>query len=482
MVSIAAALLLVHASQLGWRAGTPEPVLEANPRWVELYWKAWENTQRHVLEEETPGPFPSRFIAGDGRIAFDETVALSLYARWAWRAVPCGDTLSYVLNQVDTTGAVAEFFPLAGSRSIAEAKGLPLAGLAAFSLFKISGDKSFLQGAFPALMRRHAYIEDKYSEPPEAKPPGEVKKQSKPQTRKRNVPAGFSILSGPPTDLRASAEAVALCLQDSCSLKMAASALGFKDAAKAFDGAVARDVTEMLKTWSEELRAFSGLDKNGKAAERRSLVPVWGLIGGSIPEAVATDAARALNDSRQFFRRTLYPTLSKSDSAYEPASGVRPLNQYLTLRALIDSGQWQQAGRAAESMLKVYEDSAGEELKLCNDYGPETRKPAPSAQPNSLEAGLIVIGALIETVIGLEADAPKNEILWHIRRLDRHGLQKLRTGDNTISVICAKRTGGAETPVIEVDVKKPFTLVVFHHGQEYRKRFSAGHSVWRVGA
>ena len=62
MVSLAA-LLILHSAQLGWRAGTPEPVLETNPRWVQLYWKAWENTQKHVVEEESPGPFPARFIA-----------------------------------------------------------------------------------------------------------------------------------------------------------------------------------------------------------------------------------------------------------------------------------------------------------------------------------------------------------------------------------------------------------------------------------
>lgn len=475
-----AALLFLHSAQLGWRAGTPEPVLAANPRWVQLYWKAWENTQKHVLEEESPGPFPSRFIAGDGRVAFDESVALSLYERWAWRAAPCADTLSYVLSQVDTTGAVAEYFPLSGGRSISEAKGLPLAGLAAQSLFQISGDKSFLQGAFSSLMRRHAYVEDKYSEAPLARPPNEAKKQTKPRSRKRNVPIGFSILPGPPTDLQASAEAIALCLQDSSYLRKAASALGFKDATKAFDGEVTRDVTEMLKAWNEELRAFSGLDKNGKPAERRSLIPIWSLIGGSLPETLTSDVARALNDPRQFFRRTLYPLLPFSDAAYDPSSGVRPLYEYLTLRALMDSGQWQTAGRAAESMLKAYESSAGEELKLYNDYGPETRKPAPNVQPDSLEAGLIVIAGLIESVIGIEADAPKNEVRWHIRRLDRHGLLKLRMADNTVSVVCIARHSGAESPVVEVDCEKPFTLAVFHQGQEYRKRFVQGHSVWKI--
>ena len=297
MVSLAA-LLILNASQLGWRAGTPEPVLEANPRWVQLFWKAWENTQKYVVEEESPGPFPARFIAGDGRVAFDESVALSLYERWAWRAAPCADTISFVLNQVETTGAVADYFPLSGGRSLSEAKGLPLASLATFSLFQISGDKSFLQSAFPSLLRRHAYIEEKYSESPLAKPPNEAKK-SKPPIRRRNVPNGFSILPGPPTGLQASAEALALCLQDSCYLKNAALALGFKDAAKAFSGEISRDAIEMLKTWSEEQRAFLGLDKNGKHAERRSLIPIWSLIGGAIPETVATDAARALNDPSQ---------------------------------------------------------------------------------------------------------------------------------------------------------------------------------------
>src|SRR5687768_14668579 len=86
LVAIAAVAFL--SPQLGWRAGTPSPVLDANPRWVALYWKAWENLYAATVDEKEPGPWPARAVAQEGVIGFDSTLAVSLFANWGWRAHP----------------------------------------------------------------------------------------------------------------------------------------------------------------------------------------------------------------------------------------------------------------------------------------------------------------------------------------------------------------------------------------------------------
>ena len=118
----------ILSPQLGWRAGTPTPILVGNPKWVELYWKAWENLYAATVEEHEPGPWPPRVFAAGGKIDFDKTLAITLYARWGWRAHPVVDSLSYVLGNVKGEGNVASLFERDTSSGVSMAKSAPASG------------------------------------------------------------------------------------------------------------------------------------------------------------------------------------------------------------------------------------------------------------------------------------------------------------------------------------------------------------------
>ncbi|MGI8923796.1 MAG: hypothetical protein ACR2HJ_07120 [Fimbriimonadales bacterium] len=478
MLALAAASLALSIPQLGWRAGTPEPILEASPRWVELYWKAWENVQVATVKSDGPPgmqgpgskPFPHGVIAEGGAENYDGSLAVALFGRWAFRACGADATIRWALGKVDTSGRVSN---AAGSFAW-EAHGPPIAGLVAWRLYQITGDKAKLEPLLAPLVRRHAYITARYTAEPEPKPDNP---KDKPKVRHFVAP-GLSVIPGPAPEVEQSAEAVGLLLQGAVFLRKVARTLGVGRAERVYEGLVERGSADLAAMWDTDLKMLTGRNAEDEPSERRSLVPLWGLIGGEVPVSVSQAALGALRDPKLFYRRTLFPLLPKTDPVYDGSAGVRPLYSYLTLRSLIDCGLSEQAGRAAESMLSVYEGAAGSSLTLFDMYGPETRTPAPRANPHSLEAGLIVIAALIEAVIGIDVDASKSEVQWNIRRADRHGIANLRFGNNLVTLRCGPRQTSGDLPTVSIDCERPFTLSIAWGSQKAKKRFPEGRHQW----
>lgn len=457
------------SAQLGWRAGTPEPILDANPRWIELYWKAWENLYAVTVEEKEPGPWPARSFAPENRIAFDETLALALYARWGWRAHPVRETLNYALQQVNEHGFVASQFAIDGTPS-SGASGPPLASLAALRLWQMTGKDTDLLVQMGSAQRRYAYLAEKYTFAIE-------KDGDRPARLGYRVPPAYSFLPIPSESPgEVAAEAAGLLLQEAAMLSDLRKAGGDRQASDVMSR-VAKDLaTKLASLWKPDTHRFAASEDAG-SIERDSLAPLIGLIGGRLPEGIAQDALRALLDPARFYRRTLFPTTARTDGGYNGSANVRPLHSYLALRALIDNGMNKDAGRAAEHMLGIYDLIAGPELALYDVYGAETRSAPEGAKPGSLEAGTIVIAALMEAVIGIDVDAKQGEVSWFLRRTDRNGVKNLRFGDNVVTLIASARRRD-EIPSIEVECEKPFTVKATINGKVYSKRLGAGKAVW----
>jgi hypothetical protein len=456
-------------AQLGWRAGTPEPILDANPRWVELYWKAWENLHGATFEEKEPGPWPPRSFAPNEKINYDHALTLALYARWGWRAHPVRETLTYALEQVNENGYVAQEFGI-GGKPTGEAAGPPLASLASYRLWRMTGNDADLLLQMGSAQRRYAYLAEKYAFTIE-------EDGGKPARLGYRVPTAYSCLPMPSESPgEVSAEAAGLLLQEAAMLSNLRAAAGDRQASNVMSRVASELATKLASLWRPDSLRFAASDVADNV-ERDSLAPMIGLIGGRLPPAIAQDALRGLFDPNRFYRRTLFPTTARTDAAYNGGANARPLLSYLALRALVDNGMQKEAGRAAEHMLGVYEFAAGKDLALYDVYGAETRTPAEGASPNGLEAGTIVIAGLMEAVIGIDVDAKSSEVTWFLRRVDRHGVRNLRFADNVVTLIASAR-GRDEMPTIQVECEKPFTLKAAINGKAHLKRFGPGKSEW----
>jgi len=50
------------------------------------------------------------------------------------------------------------------------------------------------------------------------------------------------------------------------------------------------------------------------------------------------------------------------------------------------------------------------------------------------------IAMLIENILGFRVDAPDDQLTWNVRRMDCHGIRRLRFGDNLLSIWSDPRT------------------------------------------
>lgn len=65
------------------------------------------------------------------------------------------------------------------------------------------------------------------------------------------------------------------------------------------------------------------------------------------------------------------------------------------------------------------------------------------------------------------ADVPNNTIDWHINLTERHGIEQYPFGNNgTVSLICEKRNGKGEEPVVKVESNIPLTVNIYYNGNK----------------
>ena len=76
------------------------------------------------------------------------------------------------------------------------------------------------------------------------------------------------------------------------------------------------------------------------------------------------------------------------------------------------------------------------------------------------------IQLLFENVMGIQPSGADNTLVWRLRRTDKHGVENLKLGDNTVSVVCAERDNKNAPASITVDCIMPFELKIIHPSGE----------------
>ena len=72
------------------------------------------------------------------------------------------------------------------------------------------------------------------------------------------------------------------------------------------------------------------------------------------------------------------------------------------------------------------------------------------------------IALLFENVMGLRPNAIRNRLQWRLRRLDRHGVERLTIGKTTLTLLCDKRAAADAPAVLTLETDKPFEIEVVH--------------------
>jgi hypothetical protein len=95
--------------------------------------------------------------------------------------------------------------------------------------------------------------------------------------------------------------------------------------------------------------------------------------------------------------------------------------------------------------------------------------------------GVAPIASFIEYVLGIDVNVPRNTIVWHIQRTERHGLQHLKMRDFYVDLLCDTRATADAPCRLTVTTEGAFTLqtvvaekVVHHRIQKGTVTLEAG--------
>jgi len=247
--------------------------------------------------------------------------------------------------------------------------------------------------------------------------------------------------------------------------------------------------------WNEQLNFYCDRFANGDLSTVKHIGAYWTLLAESTPEIHLSRLVTHLENPAEFNRVHRIPALSADDPGYSGTGdywcgGVWAPTNYMVLKGLDEIGQNDLAHDIAknhlENVVRVFESDdtswAGAEQfrryfhladlevddkhTLWENYAPDAIEPGSHSKPGYVGwTGLPPIAVLLEDVFGITPDANSNQITWHIRLLDEHGVRHYPLGLNgLLDLKCNRRNSPLDRPLIEIHSDIPLTMKVIWEG------------------
>ena len=194
----------------------------------------------------------------------------------------------------------------------------------------------------------------------------------------------------------------------------------------------------------------------------------WPLIAEVADEKGKAGLIDELSNTRTFNRSSGIASLS-ADSAGFTEDGqywkgsVWPPVQCIVQEGLRVQDQWPLARALAEKYLRAVAQAFAQRPTITENLAPD-RTQGYGATEFVGWGGIGPVSNLIEYVLGFQVAAPERLIEWHIERTDRHGIENLKMGQDTLDLICDRRSSGAAPCHIDVRSSGACTLKVVVRG------------------
>jgi len=468
-----------HGFRLVLRRGVPEPVLEANPEWVELYFRAWELAEGHIAAGTPENGFADHYMdeAFSEQIFQWDTCFMTLFGRFGLDAFPVMASLDNFYGVQRDDGFICRVVNEwdGGACDPGEDPNIipPLFAWVELLHARQSGDLSRIPCVIPVLRRYHDWIDDNVrtgpglyytsmlgsgmdNAPRDAAYDGWVDITAQQALGRRSL-ARLADLVGD-SEVAADAEAERICA----------------------------DVRSLM--WNDDEGFFFDLGWGGAFLPDMTLAGVWPLVAGCATQEQAARVASHLRDPAEFWRSHVFASAAADSAGYDPAGhywrgGVWAPTNYAAMTALDTYGRDDLARRATENHLwnldRVSRRFVPDPAQLAPDargdgrdtlwelYAPDAASPGTRWDATYLGrqdfvgwTGLGPIALLIEQVVGLDADAPADRLRWRLTRTDRHGVLGFRFGDQLVDLVARARDDFLSPVVIDVDASDAFTLDV----------------------
>jgi len=467
----------------------PSPILENNPELIELYWKTWQLAFDHYKNPPQGSPFVSSYIdeAFAPNIFQWDTFFMIMFARYANHIFPAIQSLdNFYCRQYENGYICREIVEATGEDFVFEGRehtvNPPLFSWAEMENFKITGDKSRFEIVIPVLEKYAVWLE----------------KFRKKENTKHNLYWQTGLGSGMDNTPRygsgwvdMSAQIVMMYndmskmydelllqtnLEPELKLELSNKSKSFKDKAN--------EISDLINKfmWNEEDGLYYDVDDEGNQVKWKTVGCFWPMLAGVADKYQAEKLLYNLKDPHTFWRKIPFPSLAadqknyKADGEYWLGSVWAPTN-VMIIKGLdkfgFNNDMAYKFNEFATLATEEYLDGIYEVYKktgtIWENYSAEAFVRGSWSRPDFVGwTGCGPIELLIENIIGLRPDGTNNSLTWHLTRIDKHGIENLKFGNVTVTLIAEKREKVISPINIKVICDNDFELIAEHGNNNYK--------------
>lgn len=218
--------------------------------------------------------------------------------------------------------------------------------------------------------------------------------------------------------------------------------------------------------WDNKTNFYYDMLRDGSLSNVKSVGAYWTMMAGITPKDRADAFVAHLDNENEFKRPFRIPSLSADNPDYYEygdywrGSVWAPTN-YMVLKALDKYGYNDLAYDIATNYLENVVSVFKKDGTIYENYAPEHIERGSHSKDEFVGwTGLAPINIMFEYVFGIRPDAENKKIVWHINRLERHGIKNYPLGDSTVDLICEARNSPDERPVVTVSGDNNITVEV----------------------
>ncbi|NDV60994.1 hypothetical protein G0Q06_00870 [Puniceicoccales bacterium CK1056] len=438
-----------------WRADLPQPIVEDHPEWVDFYYEAWRFAELKKMTYEGHTIFDTAFKPG--KVWLWDTVWISHFGIYVQDANPDIRDPMYAYDmfyaQQRADGCIPHVWKTTGDHSYKVHN--PIFTLGELNYYRHTGDKSRLAVVLPKLDRFYFYLKQQYGEP---------------DGLYRNFDWHNGMDNRPVADL--SIDSTCEQAMVAGHLKQIAKLVGDDARAAKFDKEYLALKTRINETmWSEQDQFYTDLNADRTPFNAWSVASYWALLSGVADVEQASSMNAHLFDEANFKTPFMVPTLGRKSPGYDADGGLYwrgavwvPTNT-MVIKGLQKYGYTDAAREIAINGLEGMVATWRETGTLWENYDQENPgKRGERSRPDFVGwSGVQPIATLIETIIGIQTNAPENRIEWTLRMTEEHGARDLKWGPNymrEVDLVAESRTSTDSPVSLIISSNTPFTLVV----------------------
>jgi hypothetical protein len=502
------------------RGQLPSPIFDEKPEWVQMYWKAWELGFRNFNEPKPGSGFVSQFIdaAFSENIYLWDTCFMTMFCNAAHPLVPGIGSLDNFYAKQHADGEIC--------REINRAKGIdyvewvnrerkplfsrwgwtmnveepksdpviyagretpqpppiltldalnhPIFAWAEMESYQFTGEAQRLRLVYEPLVRYYRALE-KYLRQGNGL---FITDWASMDNSPRNL---FLKSGGCGVDISCQ---MALFARQ---LAVIAGRLNQREDAKAFS----RDADRLKQLinrqmWDERRKFYFDLAQSGERAPVKTVAAYWALLAQVASRSQARALVAELENPATFARLHRVPTLAADEKMYDPAGGywrgaVWAPTTTMVIRGLENYGYDDLAREIALSDLDIMGRVFQQTGTIWENYAPDAAAPGKPAGKDFVGwSGIGPILYLLEYGIGLRANAPENELTWHLRSTARQGCERFRFNGHVVSLVAEADPSDAKRLCVTVKSDGAFKLRLLRRGRSQTVHVKTGEQLFSM--